>query len=925
MSSGQNVGNVFLTLKATGMSAFQKQVKNEGNKAAGVMTKTFSSAFSKIGAITAAALSTRAIKSFVKESIDIASDLAEVQNVVDVTFGNSAKIINDFAESAPKAYGLSTLAAKQYSGTIGAMLKSMRIAQKDVLGMSTSIASLAGDMASFYNLDTDTAFEKIRAGISGETEPLKQLGINLSVANLEQYRMNKGITTAYNKMSQADQAILRYNYLLEVTADAQGDFARTSDSWANQTRILALNIDTLKASVGNLAIQALTPLIIKLNQIIEYAIAAAQALTQLFGGKVDTSSAGAGMSAVSASAVQAAGDMTDTAKTAKKTAKAIKASFADFDEIHLLGNPKDDSSAGADTAGAAGGQALSPLSVTNKTNTQSLDNNFDKKKLSNIGKLSGLALVGMGVIFILTGHLPLGLAMVAAGTSISAASINWGTLEHNISSTISIISAVVGGAMLAVGAVLCFSGAYMPLGIGLMASGAASLGSAAALNWSGLSDQMRDRISVISAIVGGSLLALGAILCFSSVNIPLGIALMAGGALTYATTASLNWNGMSQKVQDTLSIVGAILSGSLLAVGAILTLTMISPVLGISLMAAGAAGLVAVTALNWNNMGEKTKKALNVITAIVGGALLAVGATLCFSGAMLPLGISMIAAGAASLVTNSALDWKVMETKTGKTVQAITAIAGGALLALGVILCFTGAALPLGIGLIIAGAGGLAASVKIDWDALFKKIKGVWSKITSWFQTSVKPVFTVQYWKNKFSVIGDALKNIINTKILNHLNNMINKINSFLTISVGPTAAKVLNKLGANVSGGTFRLFSVPQVPYLEQGGYLTKNNPTLAVVGDNKREGEIVSPESKIREQVELALSKVRGNTESVDLAGIIKQAIREALYELQFIFGGDWHIVIVDERGTVKAEHIISAAERKNRRDGRTVIALG
>ena len=154
---------------------------------------------------------------------------------------------------------------------------------------------------------------------------------------------------------------------------------------------------------------------------------------------------------------------------------------------------------------------------------------------------------------------------------------------------------------------------------------------------------------------------------------------------------------------------------------------------------------------------------------------------------------------------------------------------------------------------------------------------------------------------------------------------MINKVNSFLTIHVGTTAAKVLDKLGVKMSGGSFRLLSIPNVPYLEQGAYMTKNNPTLAVVGDNKREGEIVSPESKIREQVELALAKVGGHAGPDELFGIIKQAIKEVLYELQFMFGGDWHIVVVDERGDIKAEHIISAAERKNRRDGKTVISLG
>ena len=188
--------------------------------------------------------------SFAKEGINLASDLEEVQNVVDTTFGDGSNQIDQFAKGAATAFGMSELSAKQFTGTIGAMFKSMGVANDAVLEMSTGIAGLAGDMASFYNLDPEEAFEKLRSGISGETEPLKQLGINMSVANLEAYALAEGITKAYKDMSQAEQATLRYNYIMKATADAQGDFAKTSGSYANQQRILQLNIENLSASLG---------------------------------------------------------------------------------------------------------------------------------------------------------------------------------------------------------------------------------------------------------------------------------------------------------------------------------------------------------------------------------------------------------------------------------------------------------------------------------------------------------------------------------------------------------------------------------------------------------------------------------------------------------------------------------------------------
>lgn len=204
----------------------------------------------------------------IDESIGLASDLVETQNVVDVTFEDSASTINKWAQEALNAYGITETKAKQYSSTLGAMLKSMGIADDQVLQMSMDMAGLAADMASFYNLDHDTAFEKIRSGISGETEPLKALGINMSVANLNAFALEKGMNKAFDKMSQAEQAMLRYQYLLEATKDAQGDFARTGDSFSNEMRKLQTNLDRIKTEFGKGLLGVVTPAISLLNNVL---------------------------------------------------------------------------------------------------------------------------------------------------------------------------------------------------------------------------------------------------------------------------------------------------------------------------------------------------------------------------------------------------------------------------------------------------------------------------------------------------------------------------------------------------------------------------------------------------------------------------------------------------------------------------------
>ena len=237
---------------------FEKKAKKTGKQFEDTVEDTMDGAEStvsttaaKIAKVIGSAFVTKQIIEFGKAAIGVASDLNEVQNVVDTTFGTEGAIrINEWARNAAEAFGESELQAKQFTSTLGAMFKSMGVGQADMEEMSMSLAGLAGDMASFYNLDPTEAFEKLRSGISGETEPLKQLGINMSVVNLEAFAMAEGITKSYQEMTQAEQATLRYQYIMSATADAQGDFANTSDSLANQQRILQLEIQTLAAEIG---------------------------------------------------------------------------------------------------------------------------------------------------------------------------------------------------------------------------------------------------------------------------------------------------------------------------------------------------------------------------------------------------------------------------------------------------------------------------------------------------------------------------------------------------------------------------------------------------------------------------------------------------------------------------------------------------
>ncbi|WP_026486684.1 phage tail tape measure protein [Caldanaerobius polysaccharolyticus] len=235
------------------------------------LSKTVDSVFKGIGkaALYVGAPLAAGIALVAKNGLQLASDLTEVQNVVDVTFGSNAKQINQWSQQALKNFGLSELQAKRYTATLGAMLKSSGLTGKAVIDMSENLAGLAGDLASFYNISQQEAFEKIQAGISGEVEPLRQLGINMTVANLQAYALSKGIKVAYKDMDQATQTALRYSYIMSVTKDAQGDFNRTQGSFANQMRLLQNNIDQLSAKIMQTLLPVITKYVQKANKFID--------------------------------------------------------------------------------------------------------------------------------------------------------------------------------------------------------------------------------------------------------------------------------------------------------------------------------------------------------------------------------------------------------------------------------------------------------------------------------------------------------------------------------------------------------------------------------------------------------------------------------------------------------------------------------
>ena len=280
------------------------------------------SKFNILNSTLASGLSLAALVAVSKKCLELSSNLAEVQNVVDTTFGKSSNIINEFAESALKNFGLTELQAKKYVSTLGAIAKASGESEDATLQMSTNLTKLTADVASFFNYDYDTAFNKIRSGLTGETEPLKDLGVVMTVANLEQYRLAQGIQTSYSAMSSAEQMALRYNYIMQALTDTQGDFNKTQASWANQLRVLQGQAQQLGAILGNLLQKVLYPVLSVVNAILSRAVAMGNVLAKAFG--FDTKTITGSQSETSEKSSPNVATATDSPNVATATDKEAK-------------------------------------------------------------------------------------------------------------------------------------------------------------------------------------------------------------------------------------------------------------------------------------------------------------------------------------------------------------------------------------------------------------------------------------------------------------------------------------------------------------------------------------------------------------------------------------------------------------------------
>lgn len=830
---------------SNGFSAFPSKIQklitstekyNASARKATSTTGKFTSGLKALN-VAAVAITFRKIGHFIAQAVTESNKYQEDLNLFTVALGQYAAEAQNYAEKVSDVLGIDPAQWLRNQGVFNTLLTGFGDTAERAQLMSQNLTQLGYDISSFFNISIEDAMQKLQSGISGELEPLRRLGYDLSQARLEQTALNLGVKESVANMTQAEKAELRYYAIMTQVTTAQGDMARTLEAPANQLRILQAQLTQAARAIGNIFIPAL-------NAILPYAIAVVQvireivnALANLAGFKLtDVDYSGVNSAAVGA------GSLADNLDDAAGAAKKLKQYTAGFDELNVFA-PNTGSGSGAGAGGAGGFDFDLPTYDFLGDAVQTRIGEIKKMIEDTLAEITTIVsgfMLAVGAILVVTGvNIPLGVGLMAAGAVGLAATVglNWTAMSSELASTLALITGVVGGFLLALGAIMAFSGANLPLGIALMALGGASLVTAAVINWHNSDQHLTDALTTLTGVLAGASLAVGAMLAFTGVAIGLGIALMAVGAVTLVSAAALNWNSIPDALASPLSRVGLLVSGATLALGAILAFSGCMP-LGIALMAIGATSLVSVMALNWNGLSDEIQNVIAVITTVVSVAFLAIGAALAFSGANIPLGLALLAAGAVTMGTAIMPNWNDLSDNVQQKISMITTVVGGALLAVGAILALSGVALPLGLGLMAAGALSLGAIATLNWDFVVNSIKKVVSVITGILSGALIVLgvllclsgagvglglavlaagLSLSYaaWTLDDNPITRFVRQMANS-IIGLVNGVIDAINDMFHIQFNGLSVMGITLIPAF----DIRLVDIPHIPFFEDGGF---------------------------------------------------------------------------------------------------------
>lgn len=395
--------------------------------------------------------------------------------------------------------------------------------------------------------------------------------------------------------------------------------------------------------------------------------------------------------------------------------------------------------------------------------------------------------------------------------------------------------------------------------------------------------------AILELFTGAALLSLGAILAFSGANVPLGLSLMALGALAVWDAVSTNWDVIKNLLQGAIGDAVAITSTVLLAFGALLAFSGANIPLGIGMILAGAIGLASVAAANWDTMRDTIAESIGKVLTVIGASLLAIGAILAFSGVKVALGIGMMVAGASVLAVGSvALNWDAITSNVQTAIGKILQIAGASLLVLGLLFVLTGVNIPLGLGFMAAGGAALGVGAAIlNWDAIREKFSEVWSGIKQWWNSNCAKYFTKEHWTN----LGQSIINGLLSGLKSAFEAVKTWVSSAVTwiksqFSGAKAEVSSASESFSAVSGGTRQAASFPvavsTIPALAQGAVIPPNREFLAVLGDQRSGTNIETPLATMVQAFKQALAESGYSGSSEAVLVLDRDVLGRVVYQL-------------------------------------------
>lgn len=869
------IGTIALDLVVNGKD-LKSQVKNQASVVSGAWAKPLA----KLALAIASAFSVKAITDFTKKCLNLGSELLEVQNVVDTAFPSMNKQLDEFAKNAMTNFGMSETMAKRFTGTLGAMSQSFGFAEKQAYDMSTTLVQLAGDVASFYNLDPTESYNKMKSVFTGETEALKELGVVMTQTALDQFALANGFGKTTKEMTEQEKVSLRLAFVTKNLQMASGDFIKTQDSWANQTRVLSLRFDSLKASLGKGFIALFTPIIKGINNVLAWmqplADSFANLMEMLTGTKQDVSKGI--LNDVGSNAGDLATNLENAGTSGEAAAKKIKRAFAGVDTINKLSFGSDSSSnSSGDSGGSSGNFAPSvnfpkmDAEATNLNNTMlsisgvlgDLGNAFSSvaTEIGGFMKKVGSDVFG-GMLSVFENNKD---ALSTAAMSILNPILNIGkTIKESIEDSWNTLKST-------------YDTKIGP-SITKMADGVSSI-------WGSILGLWNESVAPVIESFGQK---------FSTVwkehVQPFIDGIIEGWGNIAELFATIITDALAPFVQWCCDVLGPLLKPVFQAISdSVLNTIAVLGDIGTEVMGVFNGLVKSLTKLfkgDWKGAFETAWSAVTKPFKSMGTWF-----SDKFSGAWknAKAGFSKVGTWAKEVVWSKVTSpFKTIGTWFGDKFSKAWKKAKEGFSKVGtwakekvwdkIASPFTSIKSWFSTKFSDAWTAAKAGFSKVaTWASeLWGKIKQPFADIATWFSTKFSAAW--QAVKDVFSKGGEVF-NGIKDGILNGLkavvNGLISGINKVIKIPFdGINAA--LNKLkDVNILGlkpfDWVNPISVPQIPKLAQGGYVKANQPQLAMIGDNKRYGEIVAPENKMMEMINTALAMQRQQSSPDGLKEVI------------------------------------------------------